>query len=944
MPVQTQGLFAVIALLSLAGAVEAVDFEKEVKPVLEKKCLGCHNPNILKGDLDLSTATGVFKQGHEIVVPGQAGTSDLYLAVVAEAPGEKPAMPEEGDPLTEAEAELLRRWIDEGAKWPEGLVLKEASKADRSWWAYQTLKKSPHATIDAHIDVALAAQGLERNPPAGRRELIRRLSYDLTGLPPTAEEVEAFVADADPQAYEKLVDRLLASPHYGERWGRHWLDVIRFGESRGYERNQIIDNLWPFRDYVIRSLNEDKPMNRLIREHLAGDVIGKDQPDIEIGSAFLVAGPYDDVGNQDKAQAAQIRANTLDEIISATGEAFLGMTLGCARCHDHKFDPISQRDYYALYATFAGVRHGERVLATGEQKAARAEKLKPLEARRGELDAEIKQLEAAILQRGREQRQKHETAWVRPRPDRTGTEERFAPVEAKFVRFISEGLDTKPAVATGYRLDEFEAWSSGAEPRNIALAANGGKATGASRRIDDFPDAYGPQLTIDGKFGAHYHGTGNDLTIEFATPAVIDRVFFSSARNEGSPAQPKFTFVCDYRIEVSNDGKEWREVANGRDRVPVSDAHRDVRLARLVRTPEESARLAKLRADLGTVDRDIAAVPALPSVWMGNPNEGDAKGPFHLFIGGSPQKPGEAVEPASLSTLAEVAPVYGLSDTTPEAQRRSALADWIVHPDNPLTPRVLANRIWQNHFGTGIVDTPNDFGYMGGRPSHPELLDFLAMKLQESGWKLKPLHRLIVLSETYRQSSAWQDAAGRVDGDSRLLWRFPPRRLSAEEVRDTILVVSGKLDRRMGGPGFRLYQYMQDNVSTYAPLDAHGPETYRRAIYHQNARASVVDLMTEFDQPDCAFSAPARAETTTPLQALTMMNHAFTLDMAAAFADRIAKAGAGEEEQAAAAFRLIFQRSADAEEIDRTATAIREVGLPAVARALLNASELIYLD
>lgn len=943
MPVQTQGLFLGILLLTVLPA-GAVNFEREVKPFLEKKCLGCHNPNILKGELDLSTAAGVFKAGHEIVVPGASGNSDLYLAVVPDSPGGKPAMPEEGEPLTEAEADLLSRWIDEGAAWPEGLVLKEASKTDRSWWAYQTLKESPHATIDAHIDEALAKQGLKRNPPAGKRELIRRLSYDLTGLPPTQEEVEAFAADADPEAYERLVDRLLASPHYGERWGRHWLDVVRFGESRGYERNQIIDNLWPFRDYVIGSFNEDKPMDRLIREHLAGDVVGKGRPDIEIGSAFLVAGPYDDVGNQDKAQAAQIRANTLDEIINATGEAFLGMTLGCARCHDHKFDPISQRDYYALYATFAGVRHGERVLATAEEKADRAARLKPLETRRGELDAEIKRLEAAILERGRGQRETHETAWVRPRPDRTGTEERFAAVEAKFVRFISEGLDTNPAIATGYRLDEFEVWSSGPEPRNVALAANGGKATGASRRIDDFPDAYGPQLTIDGKFGAHYHGTGNDLTIGFAAPVWIDRVFFSSARNEESPAQPKFTFVSDYRIEVSADGKEWREVANGRDRKPVSEAHRDVRLARLERTPEETARIAGLRADLAAVDRDIAAIPALPKVWMGNPNEADAKGPFHLFIGGSPQKPGEPVAPASLSTLAEVAPGYEMSVETPEAQRRAALADWIVHPDNPLTPRVLANRVWQYHFGTGIVDTPNDFGYMGGRPTHPELLDFLAMQLKESGWKLKPLHRLIVLSGTYRQSSTWQEVAGRVDGDSRLLWRFPPRRLSAEEVRDTILVVSGKLDRRRGGPGYRLYQYMQDNVSTYAPLDAHGPETYRRAVYHQNARASVVDLMTEFDQPDCAFSAPARAETTTPLQALTMMNHAFTLDMAAAFADRIAEAGPWERDQAAAAFRIAYQREAGAGEIERTAAALREAGLPAVARALLNTSELIHLD
>ncbi len=956
------GIARILAAVSLPLApllAGAVDFEKDLKPVLEKKCLGCHNPNIAKGDIILSEPDAVLDPEAHLVVPGDALASELYLVTTPEEPGEAPYMPEKGEPLTESEAELLKQWIESGASWPEGLVLKEASKADRSWWAYQPLRNDfPHLSgtgsevernpIDVFLAEKLAEQGLEMNPPADARTLIRRATYDLTGLPPTPEEVAAFekAHRVDPDdAFQELVDRLLVSPRYGERWGRHWLDVVRFGESRGYERNQIIDNAWPFRDYVIESINADKPFDRFIREHLAGDVIGADDPAVEIGSAFLVAGPYDDVGNQDAAQAAQIRANTLDEIISATGEAFLGMTLGCARCHDHKFDPISQRDYYQLYATFAGVRHGQRVLASAEEKREHRSTVAPLEKRKTNLETEKKEIERAILARARKRAAEFENSWIRPKVDRTGTEERFTPVTARYIRLVSEGLDSNPNVAAGFRIDEFEAWSAGKNSRNVALAKNGGKAFGKAREIEDFPNAYGPQHAIDGESGARFISTGTELTIEFAEPTEIDRVRFSSAWNESTPEHRKFVFVSEYRIEVSGDGKNWREVAHGRDRKPVSEAHRQVRWRKAETTVEEARRLSDLNREIAETQRKIDAAGALPVVWVGTRNAEDAKGPFHLFVGGSPQKPGEPLTPASLSTLDEVVPTYELPAGSDEAERRRRLADWIVHPDNPLTPRVLANRLWHYHFGTGIVDTPNDFGYMGGRPTHPELLDFLAAELKENGWRLKPMHRLIILSRAYRQSSDWHDKAGKIDGDSRLLWRFPPRRLSAEEIRDTMLAISGKLDLTMGGPGFRLYHYMQDNVATYEPLDEHGPETYRRAVYHQNARASVVDLMTDFDQPDCAFSTPERVETTTPLQALTLLNHEFTLDMAEAFAARIESlAGDDPPSQVVEAFRLAWQREPAPDERERSVATIERLGLRAFCRALLNANELIYLD
>lgn len=975
-----------LSLGELAAGDEPVDFATQVAPLFEQHCLRCHSPGNKKGDVSLATFADL--KSNEYVVPGDPDGSYL-LELVTGSDEEPPAMPKDGKPLSDDEVALLRQWVGQGAHWPESVIVKQKSKADASWWCLLPLRVAASdeadapRTIDDFIRAKLAAKGLHLNPPADRRTLVRRATYDLIGLPPTPEEVEAFINDPDPQAYEALIDRLLASPHYGERWGRHWLDVVRFGESIGYERNVIINDLWPFRDYVIESLNEDKPFDQLIREHIAGDVFGKDDPDVAVGSAFLVAGPYDDVGNQDPAQAAQIRANTLDEIIRATGEAFLGITLGCARCHDHKFDPITQEDYYGLYATFAGIRHGSVELATPEARAERIAKLQPLNERKAALERAQDELNAAILKRANAKRAAYEAAWTREPVDRTGTEDRFEPVRAKYVRLVCEAQDGNPNVASGFGIDEFEVWSAGDNLQNVALARNGGKATGSARRIEDFPGAYGPQHAIDGKTGARFISTGTDLTIELATPTRIDRVVFSSARGETTPEHRKFLFVAEYRIEVSEDGQTWRVVSSSQDRQPIPrPAFVNHRLLQLETTDADRAEKQRIAKELAAVNREIAAVPALPSVWIGRRSAEDAKGPFHVFLGGSPQKKGETVVPASLSVLDDErdagkgtgsegrsTAAYRLSGDAPEAARRLALADWIVDPDNPLTPRVLANRLWHYHFGAGIVDTPSDFGYMGGRPTHPELLDFLARKQIENGWRIKAMHRLIMTSQAYRQSSAFHEKAAQVDGDARLLWRFPPRRLSAEEIRDTILQVSGKLPRRSlvhsagedsdaavrpvdgrfplvpdGGPGFRLYHFMQDNVCTYVPLDKHGPKTYRRAVYHQNARASVVDLMTEFDQPDCTFSSPKRAETTTPLQALTMLNHSFTLDMAQALSERLQRE-AGDEvaAQLQRAYQLCYSRAPTSDEVSECRKLIEDYDLAALYRVLLNTSEMIYV-
>jgi hypothetical protein len=745
-----------------AIAKPAVDFTRDVAPLLERHCIRCHQPANDKSRFSLATFADLA--ANEFVVPGDPDASYL-IELVTSIDGQPAAMPKEGSPLSGDEIEILRTWIADGARWPDDFVVREKSKADRTWWSLQPLKVSePPAEdvpdewkanpIDRYIFARLRANDLHPNPPADRRTLIRRVAYDLTGLPPTPAEIDAFVGDDSPNAYEKLVDRLLASPRYGEQWGRHWLDVTRFGESTGFEVNYVIENAWPFRDYVIRSFNEDKPFDRLVTEHLAGDVLGPGDPDVEVGLTFLVCGPLDTVGNEDPAQAAQIRADTVDEIVRATSEAFLGLTIGCARCHDHKFDPVSQQDYYRLYATFAGVFHDDRLVGPEKQLRRRKRKLAALETQKKQVLAK------------------------------------------------------------------------------------------------------------------------------------------KSAAEKSSP-----------------DRKELKSF--------------DERLAEL--------------------EKQIAALPAFPSLRVGRFEQPGAQ---HVFEGGDAGRKGTKVVPASISTLADAAKPYELPNDAPEQERRLALARWLVAKDNPLTPRVLANRLWHYHFGKGIVGTPSDFGYMGEKPTHPELLDWLAKQLVDEGWKLKPLHKLIVMSQMYRQSSAYREDAARVDADARLLWRFPPRRLAAEEIRDTVLMLAGQLNEQRGGPGFRLYEYTRDNVATYIPLESFGPETYRRSVYHQNARASFVDVLTDFDAPDCAFSVSRRNSTTTPSQALAMMNHSFTIQMAESFAERLSKEAGAENVsgQIDLAFELAFVRSPDGEEVRAAQALVEKNGLRAFCRAVLNSSELIYVN
>lgn len=943
------GILLVASSTTLAASSDGIAFfEQKIRPVLVEHCYSCHSAEAkkLKGNLYLDSKAGWEKggdSGEPVIIPGKPEESLLIQSVRHEVedlemPPKKPKLP----PSVIAD---LVAWVKMGAPDPREGVKLEATRADKSWWSLQPNKTDLNTAgdIDDFIEARLKEKNLTFNPPADPRALIRRMTYDLHGLPPTPEEVEAFVKDCEKntRATKDLIERLLASPRYGERYGRHWLDVIRFGESKGFERNVVIDDLWPFRDYVIRSINDDKPFDQFIIEHLAGDVTGKDNPDVEIGSAFLVAGPYDDVGNQDPVAQANIRAATLDDIVTATGGAFLGLTINCARCHDHKFDPIPAEDYYRIKSAFEGVTHQRRVIATAEARQAHAEALRPLNAELAKLNSARAALEKNIETRAREaaSRMTH----TRPKVDAHGTEEVFAPVTARHLRFVIHNFTTFDQAQTprpsGGKLTEFEVFDTAG--KNVALASRGTTAEGARSAVaEDFPEAYGPQYCIDGKLGeAWFIGSPPVLTLTFAKAETIQRVNFINARGERGTDESRVRGAtpAEYEVQVSMDGANWTTVASDEGREPATPAHTLAKARKAVTTSEEQARLAELQKQTAAVQARINRVPPLPLYWAGTYSQ--PKEPTRLHKGGDPMKPGDVITPASLSVLSEVTPAYELPAAATESERRLALAKWITR-DNPLTARVLANRVWQWHFGTGIVDTPSDFGFLGSQPTHPELLDYLARKLAANGWRLKELHREILLSKTYQQSAAHREDGARADAASRLLWRFPPRRLGAEEIRDTMLAVTGslKLDP-MGGPGFRLYKFTQNNVCTYFPLDTHGPETYRRAVYHQNARASVVDVLNDFDLPDIAFAAPTRANTTTPLQALTLLNHSFTLDMAEALAKRVDGPEAVEM-----AYARVFQREPTDEESGAAYALISRHGLRAFCRALLNANELLYLE
>lgn len=794
--------------------------------------------------------------------------------------------------------------------------------------------------VDRFIFAKLAERGLHPSAPADRRALLRRVSIDLTGLPPTQQEMAAFLQDRRPDAYERVVDRLLASPAYGERWGRHWLDVVRYGESHGYEQNHVRATAWHYRDYVIDAFNRDIPYPQFVAEQLAGDALATKRPEANAGTGFLVAGIHDTVGSPDEYLSRQQRANDLDDIVSTTGAAFLGLTVGCAKCHNHKFDPIPQRDFYRMEACFAGVRHGERPLY--QISEAQQRETEKLHARLLEIRNRINQIDEEARRKVLSARAKSEI--TRPAVNARHNEDVFPPAGARFVRFtvLATNDGAEPCI------DEIQIFGPGSS-LNLAAAAAGAKASAGSL----LPGYAIHQIAHlnDGLLGNEHswisaeRGTGW-AQIELPMERQVNRVVWS--RDAGEIPRFDDRLPVRYRIEVSRDGRSWSQVSTDAGRSGTNDYIHPDELQRQMTSGQTEQRMA-LQRTADDLQRAIAKVDSAGRAYIGQFTDPD---PIFVLNRGDVMQRGEQVMPGALSAVTGLASDLVTDAKTPEPQRRLQLARWIANPANPLAARVFVNRIWLHHFGRGIVGTPSDFGANGERPTHPELLDWLAAAFVRPpgagsgyafGWRQKALHRLLVTSYTYRQDSRILPAAAAKDASNLYLWRMNLRRMEAEAVRDSILQTSGKLNRAMGGPGFALYQYNVVNVAIYAPLEEYGPQTWRRSVYQQAARGIRDDLLSAFDCPESSQRAPKRDSTTTALQALSLLNGPFIAQQARFFAERAQAEAHGDASKAVRqAFQLAFQRPPDAREERAARALIGRHGLTDLCRALLNANEFLY--
>lgn len=778
--------FLITVLLACSSVVAADDatgtghlkfFEMHVRPLLARHCLECHSAESQKGMLRLDSRANMLKGGESAeaaIVPGKPDESLLISAVRYESY----EMPPKGK-LPEKDIAVLVKWIKLGASWPGGdnslIVRRDADRLtdeDRSWWAVQPVTEPEvpkngsgwaRNEVDRFIARRLKEAELEPAREADRYELVRRAYFDLHGLPPTPEQIDAFVKDDRRDSWQRLIQQLLASPRYGERWAQHWLDVVRYAESDGYREDRFRPDASAFRDYIIRSLNDDKPYNQFVREHLAGDEIDPGDPEVFIGTAYLRHGVYEWNQRDTRTHWDLIT----HEMTRVTGEVFLGIGIGCAQCHDHKFDPILQKDYFGLQAFLSSVAWPiDRPLATPNEIAAHQKK-----------------------------QQKWEEATQAIRDEMDG--------------LVGNAVETRQ--------------------RNM---------------LRQFPE---------------------DI-----------QVIYDKPESEKTTLEKQLTYLV------------WRQANR--------EAKSFNRTNALKTAPEKLKRYEEVQAALKKFD---AIKPtALPTAFIATDIGPE---PAETYLKTRTTK--ELIEPSFLTLLNDGPPEITPTATT--TGRRTALANWIAREDNPLSTRVIVNRMWQRHFGRGIVATPNDFGTLGEPPSHPELLDWLTRRFLESGWKLKPLHELMMNSAAYRQT-ATRESGYDVDPTNRFLWRFPPQRLDAEQLRDAMLAVSGELKHRNGGP----------SVSGSVP---------NRSVYVIKKRNEPDPILCGFDAPLRFESAPDRIATTTPIQSLLLVNGGWTLDRAQAFARRLL----ADRKQLVAddirkAWRLVFGREASEEEVTDALAFIRE--------------------
>jgi mono/diheme cytochrome c family protein len=804
-----------------------VDYARDVKPIFARACYRCHGEKKQKSGYRLDLRATALKGGDlgRTILPGHSADSPLVRYVAGLDPDLQ--MPPNGERLTAEQIGLLRAWIDQGAKWPaDGSAV--ANPAD--WWSLKpiTRPRIPDARsasfqvrnpIDAFVLARLREKGLTPSPEADRRVLVRRVFFDLIGLPPTPEQVDAFVADPARDAYEKLIDSLLASPHYGERWGRHWLDVVHFGETHGYDKDRPRPNAWPYRDYVIRAFNADKPYGRFVREQIAGDVLYPGTDDGIEALGFLAAGPWDAIGHlevpESKIDGKVARHLDRDDMVSNTTGTFLSLTVHCAQCHNHKFDPITQEDYYRLQAVFAALDRADRPYDPADR---------------------------VLFAR--------QAGWRR----------KASAARAKVQAILTEARH-----------------QGGQDVTAIGKALAGGIA---------------PRATVD------------DATeLLERRRALIGKVLGEAKATE-------------WRAAEAAQRKAEEELRKLTGRHPIRIVY------------------------AGTVHTGTGN-------FRGTGAAGGQPRDIHILTRGDVTRPGREVGPGAIASLPGIDGRFALRPGHTEGDRRAALAAWVADPKNPLTWRSIVNRVWQYHFGRGIVDSPNDFGRMGQAPTHPELLDWLAADFRDNGQSLKALHRRIVTSSTYRQASVGDLANARIDGDNRYLWRQNRRKLEAEAVRDAILSVSGQLDRRMGGPSFQDFAIEKAENSPHYQYHLHDPEdskSHRRAVYRFVVRSQPEPFMAALDCADPNLAVDKRNETLAPQQALALLNNRLTLVMAKHFAARVERPAGDDAGRVAAAFRLALGRGPADAERDLLVGYVCAHGLANGCRVVLNLNEFLFVD
>ena len=828
-------------VLWTAGALAAqspVSFERDIRPIFESRCAVCHGSDSPQAGFSLTGYAGLMKGGKSgpAVLAGDPEQS-LLVGLIS---GPKPAMPKAGAPLSDDEVALIRRWVSEGAANDAGIHATSDDSEDGVWWSFRALTSVPapetvspwvRTDIDRFIIAKLNEKKLSHSPEAERRTLIRRLTYNLHGLPPTPEEVEAFVNDASSRAYQNLVDRLLASPRYGERWGRHWLDVVHYGESHGYDKDKARRNAWPYRDWVIRSFNEDKPYARFVEEQLAGDVPAPHSPEGLIATGFIAAGPWDYVGHAELREGTKdkkiARLLDRDDMLTATMSTFVSLTAHCARCHDHKFDPIKQEDYYSLQAVFAGVDR-----------------------------AELPYDRDPVVHK------KRQAFWKQRRQ----TEAAMQPLLA-----IAKEVSS-PAIKA-------------LDARKAKLSA-------------EFEDLL-----------------------------------------------PKVGEVETEQTKARQDEISEEQKAIAAERKPLVRA--------LLDAPTRE-RLEWLETRLEQIDKALEELPEPEWVYTaanyfkthGKHTPAWEPRPVHLLARGSVEAPGRLMSAGTVSAVRELPARFELPDGAAEGERRLALAKWITDPANPLTWRSIVNRVWHYHFGRGLVDSPNDFGKMGGRPTHPELLDWLAVWFRDRGGSLKSLHRLIVTSAVYRQASFHNDRNEVTDGSNQFLWRMKRRRLDAESLRDAVLAVSGQLDRTMGGPSAEHFFFKDDHspIYDYARFDFASPEARRRSVYRFLVRSVQDPFMESLDCADPSLLVDKRSSTLTAVQALALLNDPLMVQQSEHFAARLRAHSRDLGRQVDYAYRLALARPPEPEEARLLADYAGRRGTANLARLIFNSNEFLFVD